>query len=108
MTPNCPLTKPQKLSAHCIDKSPCNPDEPLVYCPSCQNWLHARCLEEQAVTKAEIKSEKSRSVDQKAAGKSKSGKKGTSKPPTSTTITAKLSTSAGGNTLLTVSERHHD
>jgi hypothetical protein len=34
---------------YCIDKAPSRPDEPLVQCDSCLEWLHASCLEEQAV-----------------------------------------------------------
>jgi hypothetical protein len=37
---------------YCIDKAPSRPDEPLVQCDSCLEWLHASCLEEQAVRDA--------------------------------------------------------
>ncbi|KAH7076374.1 hypothetical protein BKA63DRAFT_281377 [Paraphoma chrysanthemicola] len=53
----CDFSKPagsrlSKLRTFCNDKAPCNPDEPLIECPSCSGWLHARCLEEQAVVDA--------------------------------------------------------
>ncbi|KAH7069347.1 hypothetical protein FB567DRAFT_540715 [Paraphoma chrysanthemicola] len=53
----CDFLKPagsrlSKLRAYCIDKTPCNPDEPLIECQSCSGWLHASCLEEQAVADA--------------------------------------------------------
>ncbi|KAA8616886.1 ebs-bah-phd domain-containing protein [Pyrenophora tritici-repentis] len=38
-----------KLNTFCIDKKPCNPDKILVQCPHCSNWLHAECLEKEAV-----------------------------------------------------------
>ncbi|CAO2657058.1 Nn.00g058610.m01.CDS01 [Neocucurbitaria sp. VM-36] len=44
-----------KLKTYCVDKAPCNPDEPLVNCPSCKEWLHAHCLEEEAVKDAHKK-----------------------------------------------------
>ncbi|RMZ66771.1 ebs-bah-phd domain-containing [Pyrenophora seminiperda CCB06] len=46
-------TKPlSKLNPLCIDKQPCNPDELLVQCPHCSQWLHAKCLEKKAVQTA--------------------------------------------------------
>ncbi|CAI6277388.1 unnamed protein product [Periconia digitata] len=40
-----------QLPKHCIDNTPWNPDEPLVQCGSCHNWLHASCLQDAAVRK---------------------------------------------------------
>ena len=37
---------------YCIDKAPSQPDEPLIQCDSCLEWLHASCLEDQAVRNA--------------------------------------------------------
>ncbi|KAH9879401.1 hypothetical protein J1614_002841 [Plenodomus biglobosus] len=37
-----------KLNTYCVDKKPSNPDEPLIQCPSCSCYLHARCIEERA------------------------------------------------------------
>lgn len=48
--------KGQQLSSLrtvCVDKAPCNPDEGLIQCPSCSEWLHAHCLEERAVEDAQ-------------------------------------------------------
>ncbi|KAE8832936.1 hypothetical protein HRS9122_08649 [Pyrenophora teres f. teres] len=43
-------TRPlSKLNTFCVDKQPCNPDKLLVQCPHCSNWLHAECLEKDAV-----------------------------------------------------------
>lgn len=42
----------KKLNKYCLDKKPSNPDEPLIQCPSCSGYLHARCLEERAVEAA--------------------------------------------------------
>jgi hypothetical protein len=39
----------QKLNTYCIDRQPSNPDELLVQCPHCSEWLHAGCLKERAV-----------------------------------------------------------
>ncbi|USP77004.1 hypothetical protein yc1106_04278 [Curvularia clavata] len=37
------------LKKYCVDKQPINPDELLVQCSHCSEWLHARCLEQEAV-----------------------------------------------------------
>ncbi|KAL5113694.1 hypothetical protein ACEQ8H_008423 [Pleosporales sp. CAS-2024a] len=52
------VTKPKghKLSplrTICLDKAPCNPDQSVVQCPSCSEWLHSRCLENKAVRDAQ-------------------------------------------------------
>jgi hypothetical protein len=39
----------------CVDQAPCNPDEGLVQCPSCSEWLHAHCLEDRAAKDAQAK-----------------------------------------------------
>lgn len=38
-----------ELPKHCIDQKPCNPDELLIQCDSCEKWLHGPCLEQEAV-----------------------------------------------------------
>ncbi|RYN85230.1 hypothetical protein AA0119_g13273 [Alternaria tenuissima] len=38
-----------KLNTYCIDKQPSNPDDILVQCPHCSEWLHAGCLEKRAL-----------------------------------------------------------
>ncbi|RAR15525.1 ebs-bah-phd-like protein [Stemphylium lycopersici] len=38
-----------KLNTYCIDKQPSNPDDILVQCPHCSEWLHAGCLEQRAL-----------------------------------------------------------
>lgn len=40
-----------ELPRHCIDKMPWNPDEPLIQCDGCQEWLHSSCLEDAALRK---------------------------------------------------------
>ncbi|OJD28849.1 ebs-bah-phd domain-containing protein [Diplodia corticola] len=40
------------LRKHCIDDAPFNPDSVLVHCDSCNIWLHAECLEMEAVKQA--------------------------------------------------------
>jgi hypothetical protein len=47
--------KLSSLRKVCVDQAPCNPDEGLVQCPSCSEWLHARCLEDQAVKDTQAK-----------------------------------------------------
>ncbi|KAF1840395.1 uncharacterized protein K460DRAFT_207565 [Cucurbitaria berberidis CBS 394.84] len=84
------------LRTYCVDKAPCNPDEPLVHCPSCNEWLHARCLEEQSVQDAH---------NQYMLSQPKG--KGRTKDPSSTPLpfTAKLVTSDSGKTTLTVTHK---
>ncbi|KAF2096657.1 hypothetical protein NA57DRAFT_78257 [Rhizodiscina lignyota] len=41
-----------ELRKHCVCESPANPDNPIVQCTSCKTWLHAECLEEEAVKRA--------------------------------------------------------
>ncbi|KAF2001214.1 hypothetical protein P154DRAFT_521930 [Amniculicola lignicola CBS 123094] len=41
-----------KLPRHCVDDMPCNPDDGLVQCDSCLKWLHAHCLEAEAIRNA--------------------------------------------------------
>jgi hypothetical protein len=43
------LIMSQKLNTYCIDKQPSNPDDILVQCPHCSEWLHAGCLEKRAL-----------------------------------------------------------
>jgi hypothetical protein len=43
------LIMSQKLNTYCIDKQPSNPDDILVQCPHCSEWLHAGCLEQRAL-----------------------------------------------------------
>ncbi|PVI08146.1 hypothetical protein DM02DRAFT_154280 [Periconia macrospinosa] len=68
-----------ELPKHCIDKAPWNPDEPLIQCASCQQWLHASCIEKAAVEKA-YKSHNLAHPGEKARGK-KGAKKTMVKPP---------------------------
>lgn len=41
----------QELPKYCFDKKPCNPDEVLIQCDSCEKWLHSSCIEKDAVEK---------------------------------------------------------
>ncbi|KAI4648722.1 uncharacterized protein J4E79_009793 [Alternaria viburni] len=41
-----------KMKTYCIDKKPCNPDELLLQCPQCSEWLHADCLKKRALQDA--------------------------------------------------------
>ncbi|KAL0257521.1 hypothetical protein SLS55_008335 [Diplodia seriata] len=40
------------LRKHCVDEAPFNPDSVLVHCDSCDIWLHAECLENEAIKQA--------------------------------------------------------
>jgi hypothetical protein len=71
LLPNANIAK--KLRAFCVDQMPCNPDEPFVQCQSCSQWLHGRCLEEQAAQAAYNEHVK----DQPVKGKRKANRKST-------------------------------
>lgn len=43
------LIKFQMLQTHCIDKAPWNPNELLLQCSSCHQWLHGPCIERAAI-----------------------------------------------------------
>ncbi|KAH7408139.1 hypothetical protein DE146DRAFT_606612 [Phaeosphaeria sp. MPI-PUGE-AT-0046c] len=86
----------------CVDRAPCNPDEPLVQCPSCLVWLHAQCLEDRAVRDAAG----THSLQTKMSatrGKKKRGRPSSSSEPPP--FTAYLSTlGESGTTYLTVTD----
>ncbi len=98
------LTISQKLATHCIENTPSNPDEPLVCCPSCKKWLHARCLEEQALKEASTQNGTSPSVSSKTKTPKKANKPA-EESPTLPYIEAKLSTSASGKTSITITDK---
>ncbi|KAF2831080.1 hypothetical protein CC86DRAFT_366554 [Ophiobolus disseminans] len=88
-----------KLRQYCIDKAPCNPDEPLINCSSCAKWLHAHCLEEKAVEDAY--------EEQKVPARSrpaKNKKKGARRSSTGSAFTAHLTTYDTGQICLTVTD----
>jgi hypothetical protein len=91
---NKKLIAVQKLPMYCIDKSPSQPDEPLVQCDSCLEWLHASCLEKQAVRDA--------TSARKPRGRPK--KNSTANPP----VTAKCRESEHGIVRLTVTTQQPD
>ncbi|KAH8733074.1 hypothetical protein GQ44DRAFT_601970 [Phaeosphaeriaceae sp. PMI808] len=89
-----------KLKLFCIDKAPCNPDEPLIYCPACSGWLHARCLEDQAVQHAQ--------VENKIAGKGQQGKtkkKRARQSSSGVSFVAHLTTPESGEVCLTLTDK---
>jgi hypothetical protein len=92
---------PQPLRPICVDKAPCNPDESVVQCPSCSEWLHAHCLEDQAVQDA-INEHMPENKGSAAKGK----KKGARKSSPGEAFTAHLSTiGENGPTHLTVTDK---
>jgi hypothetical protein len=90
----------QKLRPFCIDKAPCNPDEPLINCHSCLGWLHAHCLEDQAVEAAY--------EEHKVPAKgrpAKSKKKGARRSSAGAQFTAQLTIQDSGQVCLTVTDK---
>ncbi|KAF1912633.1 hypothetical protein BDU57DRAFT_583096 [Ampelomyces quisqualis] len=83
------------LRTICADKTPINPDEDLIQCSSCSEWLHTRCLEDQAVKDA------GGSTPNEPAKK-----KGSRKSSNGVSFTARLTTSTdNGPVYLTVQDR---
>lgn len=85
-----------------MDKKPCNPDEPLVQCPSCSMWLHAQCLEDRAVQDA------ANTISPQTRKSATSGKKKRGRPSSHSEplpFTAYLNTlEESGTTYLTVTD----
>ncbi|KAF2132770.1 hypothetical protein P153DRAFT_393728 [Dothidotthia symphoricarpi CBS 119687] len=92
-----------ELKTYCIDKEPLNPDESLIYCPSCSIWLHSHCIEEQAVRDA-CKEHQVEGPQKKSRGRSKKGRKSSSM----STFTAEISTLKSGKTRLTLTDKRPD
>ncbi|KAH7399648.1 hypothetical protein BKA66DRAFT_452279 [Pyrenochaeta sp. MPI-SDFR-AT-0127] len=88
------------LKTYCVDEAPCNPDEPLVYCPSCKGWLHAHCLEDGAVLDATTKANEAKPKGHLQTTTKQSKAKNSKSP----TFTAEFNTSNSGKTRLTVTE----
>ncbi|KAF2026039.1 hypothetical protein EK21DRAFT_37599, partial [Setomelanomma holmii] len=93
-----------KLRPFCIDKAPCNPDEPLINCPSCKGWLHARCLEEQAVKEA-LNNNKLPAARGRPA---KTKKKGPRKSATDAAFVAHLKVLESSTVVMTVTDKRSD
>ncbi|EUC50953.1 hypothetical protein COCMIDRAFT_80648 [Bipolaris oryzae ATCC 44560] len=85
------------LSKYCIDKQPINPDELLVQCPHCSDWLHAHCLEQQAIRDT-------REKHKKKGRPSKRAKANSDDLATKPSFDAKLSAADTGKTRLTITE----
>lgn len=94
---HCLLTAWQALNKYCIDKQPINPDELLVQCPHCSDWLHARCLEQQAIRDIREKHKKRGRPNKRAKANSDDL---AAKP----SLDAKLSAFDTGKTRLTITE----
>lgn len=83
-----------------MDKTPCNPDEPLVQCPSCLVWLHGQCLEDSVVRGFALQV-----MTEAPSGKKKRGRPSSSSSLVPPPFTAHLSTDgATDTTYLTVTD----
>lgn len=90
------------MRTFCIDDAPCNPDEALVNCPSCQGWLHAHCLEEKAIEEAEERYKTPvKGKGRPTKSKKKNGRKSSSGAP----FAAELISEESGQLRLTVTDR---
>ncbi|KAF1946362.1 hypothetical protein EJ02DRAFT_430956 [Clathrospora elynae] len=94
-----------KLKKHCIDREPCNPDKPLVQCPSCSGWLHAHCLEKRAVKEAYEHHKGTQSKAPKKKDRPSKGETNGDDSAAASTFNAELSTPDTGSTRLTVTDK---
>ncbi|KAF7674910.1 hypothetical protein GT037_006673 [Alternaria burnsii] len=92
-----------KLNTYCIDKQPSNPDELLVQCPHCSEWLHAGCLKERALQDLSAKQVASPPKPKKRGRPSK-GELASSQSEATHTFEAKIK--GGSKTRLTIMEKH--
>ncbi|CAN9306445.1 unnamed protein product [Alternaria alternata] len=92
-----------KLNTYCIDKQPSNPDELLVQCPHCSEWLHAGCLKERALQDLSAKQVASPPKPKKRGRPSK-GELASSQSEAIHTFEAKIK--GGSKTRLTIMEKH--
>lgn len=90
----------QTLKTYCVDRAPSNPDEPTIQCPSCSEWLHGHCLEEQAVQDA-CEENKIDKPSKKGPGRPKKGRKSSSTPA----FEAEISITKSGKTRLTLTDK---
>jgi hypothetical protein len=97
------LIMSQKLNTYCIDKQPSNPDELLVQCPHCSEWLHAGCLKERALQDLSAKQVASPPKPKKRGRPSK-GELASSQSEATHTFEAKIK--GGSKTRLTIMEKH--
>ncbi|KAL6702957.1 hypothetical protein ACN47E_000799 [Coniothyrium glycines] len=89
------------LNTYCIDNAPSNADEPLIQCPVCSIYLHASCLEQDAVLTA-FEAQKSQT---QSGGRAKKLKKaGQKNDPAYRAFSAELS-STSANLRLTVQDK---
>ncbi|KAF1833305.1 hypothetical protein BDW02DRAFT_599192 [Decorospora gaudefroyi] len=91
-----------KLNTYCVDKQPCNPDEPLVQCPHCSEWLHAHCLEERAALDAY---EQDRATPSQAPKKRGRPSKAHAEADISSAFEAKLVPSDTSKTRITITDK---
>jgi hypothetical protein len=89
----------QKLNTYCIDKKPCNPDELLVQCPHCLEWLHAGCLKERALQDVE--------AGQKTTARQPKKQSQPSKTKAASTFSARIK-GKGDKTRLTILEKQRE
>jgi hypothetical protein len=94
----------QKLNTYCIDRQPSNPDELLVQCPHCSEWLHAGCLKERAIQDVSAGRE-AIPPQPKKRGRPSKGKTTHSKSEGACTFDAKIKGGAD-KTRLTIIEKH--
>ncbi|KAL1794703.1 hypothetical protein ACET3X_006519 [Alternaria dauci] len=92
-----------KLNTYCIDKQPSNPDELLVQCPHCREWLHAGCLKQRALQDLSAKQAATPSKSKKQSRLSKS-EIASSQSEAARTFEAKMK--GGSKTRLTIIEKH--
>ncbi|RAR06797.1 ebs-bah-phd domain-containing protein [Stemphylium lycopersici] len=94
-----------KLNMYCVDKQPINPEELLVQCSHCSEWLHAHCLEERAIANAAAEHNIISPPPPKKRGRpSKAAKANGDDPASKSGFAAELSTSDTSNLRLTVTD----
>ena len=98
------LITQQKLNKYCVDKQPINPEELLVQCSHCSEWLHAHCLEEQAIANAAAEHKIISPPPKKRGRPSKAAKANGDDPASKSGFAAELSTSDTSNLRLTVTD----
>ncbi|KAG9188755.1 hypothetical protein G6011_07460 [Alternaria panax] len=97
------INRLSKLNTYCIDKQPSNPDELLVQCPHCSEWLHANCLKERALQEIRAK-EETTPPKQKKRGRPSKGEAASRQSKSARTFDAQIK--GGSKTRLTIMEKH--
>ncbi|KAL6159841.1 hypothetical protein ACJQWK_05715 [Exserohilum turcicum] len=99
ITKSNPLSK---LNKYCIDNQPINPNELLVQCSHCSEWLHAHCLEEQAIQNLREDSEPICPLPNKRGRSDKHAKSNSNNSATKSSFDANLTVSDTGKARLTI------